>query len=591
MQRRTSTRSFLFAAGFAAVALIFGGCDWTMYGYDPSHGGSSPDSAMNSANVSTLQPLYTVPAQSDPLTPGQFGPPVESGGLVYAGATNAGDASGVLEVFDANGGTNCAGSPNQCSPLWTGPMGPNAADPGGGSAPAVANGVVYIASTESGNSTIPPTLYAFDANGSTNCSGAPKVCQPLWTAPLSTGDIHVESPNVSNGVVYVSGYQSPGPPPNGPTGTVQAFDANGVTNCSGAPKVCQPLWTTADNIGYSAPAVANGTLYATGEDTLDAYSANGSTNCSGAPKACAPLWTATLGTTFVSTVSPIVSGAVVYAESGEGTLEAFSANGTTNCAGTPTTCAPLWTAPGTGLEAVANGMVYGENNDRLAALDASGVTNCSGSPKVCTPLWSYSPGTPIGVSVANGLVFYGSSSCVSACPYPTNPGFKVGAYDAKGVSHCSGTPKVCAPLWTALTASPVSGSPAIANGKVYVGLASGNTFNDGTEQPMAIEGFLDAWVLPAPTTTVISPSNGTTVSGTQGLDALASTGVTQVQYEITGGTLNHSVIATATATIYGWTASWKTTTTPNGVYTLQSVASYGGEVTGTSAPTTIRVAN
>ena len=591
MRRRISTRRLLFAAGFGAVALIFGGCDWTMYGFDASHAGSSPDSAMNSANVSTVQPLFTVPGQSDEFVPGQFGPPVVSNGLVYAGASNAGDASGDLEVFDANGATGCSGSPNQCAPLWTGPTGPIAAGLGDGSSPAVVNGVAYIASTESVNSTIPPTLYAFDANGITNCSGTPKVCQPLWTAPLSAGDIHVESPNVSNGVVYVSGYQSPGPPPNGPTGTVQAFDANGVTNCSGTPKVCQPLWTTADNIGYSAPAVANGILYAVGEDTLDAYSANGTTNCSGTPTTCTPLWRATLGTTSASTVSPIVSGAVVYGESGEGNLEAFSATGTTNSAGTPTSCSPLWTATGTGLDAVANGILYGANNNRLAAFDANGVTNCAGIPKVCTPLWSYSLSTPVGVSVANGLVFYGSSSSATTCSSSSNPGFNTEAFDAKGVSHCAGTPKLCSPLWTGLTTSPVAGPPAIANGKIYVGEGSWVNFNENTKVSTTIEGFLDAWVIPPPTTTVVAPSNGTTVSGTWSLDALASPGVTQVQYEITGGSLNHSVIATGTAKIFGWMANWNTTTTPNGVYTLQSVASYGGEVTGTSAPISITVAN
>ena len=67
------------------------------------------------------------------------------------------------------------------------------------------------------------------------------------------------------------------------------------------------------------------------------------------------------------------------------------------------------------------------------------------------------------------------------------------------------------------------------------------------------------WVLPVqvasaqpPSTAVIIPSNNATVSGTsQVLDALASSGATQVQYEITGGTLTESVIATATPTYYG----------------------------------------
>ena len=572
----------------AVAALAFGGCDWTMFGYDATHAGSSPDTAMNSANVSTVQPLFTVPAQSDPIIPGQFGPPAESNGVVYAASTSAGAKSGNLEAFDANGATNCSGSPNQCSPLWTGPTGPNAAGPGGGGAPAVANGVVYVASTESTASAIPPTLYAFDASGTINCSGTPKVCQPLWTAPLSTGDIHVESPTVTDGVVYVSGYQSPGGiPPQGPTGTVQAFDAAGVTNCSGSPKVCQPLWTTAANIGYSAPAVVKGVLYAIGEDTLDAYSANGTTNCSGTPTVCQPLWTATLDTSpnYVSTVSPSVSGGVVYAQSANGNLEAFDANGVTHCSGTPTTCTPLWTASGYGPLAVANGIIYAYTSsaNELSAFDANGVTNCSGAPTVCRPLWSYSLAGPVGVSVANGLVFYASSFCATACS--SDPGFDFEAFDASGTTNCSGTPKVCQPLWTGLAASSPEGSPAIANGKLYLGegswIYSSNSY----------AGELQAWVLPPPTTNVVIPSNNATLSGTQLLDAFASSGVTQVQYELTGGTYSHTVIATGNPTYYGWLANWKTTTVPNGVYTLQSVASYGGEVSGTSAGITITVSN
>jgi hypothetical protein len=94
-----------------------------------------------------------------------------------------------------------------------------------------------------------------------------------------------------------------------------------------------------------------------------------------------------------------------------------------------------------------------------------------------------------------------------------------------------------------------------------------------------------------PSTFVGIPSNNATVFGTsQVLDAGASSGVTQVQYEISGGTLTDSVIATATPTIYGWLAKWNTTTVANGTYTLQSVATSNG-VSGTSAPVTISVNN
>ena len=94
-----------------------------------------------------------------------------------------------------------------------------------------------------------------------------------------------------------------------------------------------------------------------------------------------------------------------------------------------------------------------------------------------------------------------------------------------------------------------------------------------------------------PSTFVSIPSNNATVSGTsQVLDAGASSGVTQVQYEISGGTLTDSVIATATPTIYGWLAKWNTTAVANGTYNLQSVATTNG-VSGTSAPVTISVNN
>ncbi len=591
MRRRDRSRKLLGVAAVAIAAVVFSSCDWTMYGFDAGHTGWSFDKAMNDANVSTVQPLFSVPGQSDPIDPGEFGPPVESDGVVYVGSTSAGGHTGSLEAFDANGVTNCSGTPNQCSPLWTASTGPNANAPGNGTAPAEANGVVYVVSAMATPPNL-PMLFAFDANGSANCSGTPKVCQPLWTAPVSTQDAIVESPNVSNGMVYVSGYEAPGGiPPQGPIGLIQAFDANGVTNCSGTPKVCKPIWSTASDIGYSPPAVANSVLYAIGADTLDAFSADGSTNCSGTPKVCQPLWMAPLDTTppYISTASPVVSGGVVYAESASGHLEAFSANGSTNCSGTPTTCTPLWTATG-GLDAVANGIVYGAtaSNNALSAFDATGNTNCSGTPTVCQPLWSYSLAGPVGpVSVANGLVFYGSHSCAAACD--TNPGFDFEAFDASGVTNCSGTPKVCQPLWTAVTPSAPEGSPAIATGKLYLGEAAWPMYQ-GPYAP----GELQAWVLPPPSTNVFTPADNVTVSGTQQLlGAFASSGVTHVQFEISGGpsNLDHSMIGTANRTEYGWLDKWDTTTVRNGTYTLQSVASYGGEVNGTSSGITITVSN
>ena len=74
------------------------------------------------------------------------------------------------------------------------------------------------------------------------------------------------------------------------------------------------------------------------------------------------------------------------------------------------------------------------------------------------------------------------------------------------------------------------------------------------------------------------------------LDASASAGVTQVQFELSQGTVSDGVIATATPTIYGWIALWDSTTKPSGTYTLQSVATSGGS-SGTSPGISITVNN
>jgi uncharacterized protein YjbI with pentapeptide repeats len=95
---------------------------------------------------------------------------------------------------------------------------------------------------------------------------------------------------------------------------------------------------------------------------------------------------------------------------------------------------------------------------------------------------------------------------------------------------------------------------------------------------------------PPPTTAVLIPSNGATQSGTAALlDASASANVTGVTYELTGGTLTNQVIATGTPTLYGWLAQWNTTSVPNGTYDLNTVASYAGGVSGTSAPISVTV--
>jgi outer membrane protein assembly factor BamB len=121
----------------------------------------------------------------------------------------------------------------------------------------------------------------------------------------------------------------------------------------------------------------------------------------------------------------------------------------------------------TSSPAVAAGVVYiGSVDKKLYAFDAAGNTNCSGSPKTCAPLWTAATGGEIDSSpaVVNGTVYVSSTDGI------------LYAFDAAGNTSCSGAPKTCAPLWTAPTGSFIASSPAVIGGVVYVGSATHNLY-------------------------------------------------------------------------------------------------------------------
>jgi len=423
-----------------------------MYGYGASHTRYNPtEKTIGVGNVANLQTIWTgVINPGGPTGNLFFSSPSVANGVAYVGSVDH-----KLYAFDATGATGCSGTPKACVPLWT-------ATTGGilQSSPAVVNGVVYVASDDS-------KMYAFDAAGVTKCSGSPKTCAPLWTA--TTGGSISSSPAVVNGVVYVGSNDS----------KLRAFDAAGVTNCSGTPKTCSPMWvgSTGGIIGH-APAVANGVVYASNDTKLYAFDAAGTMNCAGTPKTCAPLWTATTGD-FTS--SPSVVNGLVYVGTRASTginalgVYAFDAAGTTNCAGIPKTCSPVWsgiTGSSVGSTssspAVANGVVYVARDDgKMYAFDAAGGPNCFGI--WCPPLWRTTTGTTgttgglmlSSPTVANGLVYVGSQDS------------KVYAFDAAGTTGCAGATKTCTPLWSATTGGAVLSSPTVANGVVYVGSDDG----------------------------------------------------------------------------------------------------------------------
>jgi PQQ-like domain len=290
------------------------------------------------------------------------------------------------------------------------------------------------------------------------------------------------APLVANGVLYVA------------TNELYAFDATGSTNCSAAPTTCTPLWT-APAANIHSLAIANGRVFVSDGEGIQAYDAAGSENCSGTPKVCAPLWATS---TNIATGpgfspgpgSPVVANGVLYVPGygdgmapsvGGSSVAAFDVAGTTDCKGTPTICVPMWTTTGLpvssgngGSPSIANGVLYIANGATLQAFDAAGSTGCSGTPKVCAPLWTGSmSGNEVNSAapaVANGIV------------YVDNPLSGLYAFDATGTTNCSATAtgKTCAPLWNAPSVKGSGGAPAVANGVVYYVGSGGLTAFDAT---------------------------------------------------------------------------------------------------------------
>ena len=95
-----------------------------------------------------------------------------------------------------------------------------------------------------------------------------------------------------------------------------------------------------------------------------------------------------------------------------------------------------------------------------------------------------------------------------------------------------------------------------------------------------------------PSTNVIIPSSGVSVSGSQVLlDATASSGVTGVQFALSRSGPSNAVIVTATPTLFGWLATFNSTTVPNGTYSLQSLATDSAGDSASSPSISITVSN
>ena len=120
-------------------------------------------------------------------------------------------------------------------------------------------------------------------------------------------------------------------------GGLEAYDANGASNCRGTPTVCTLQWT-GSGPSQQAPVVGNGFEFVA---IVNAQL--------GAEECRDPVWLSPVD------AKPDAIGGSVVSGSGGGEVTAFDVNG---CGSeTVVQCPPLWSTPGTDA-IIANGTVY-----------------------------------------------------------------------------------------------------------------------------------------------------------------------------------------------------------------------------------------
>lgn len=144
----------------------------------------------------------------------------------------------------------------------------------------------------------------------------------------------------------------------------------------------------------------------------------------------------------------------------------FAVDGGPDCSGTPRLCQPIavQATPGFAMEGATRDHVFG----LLFTAGASGTEfhivwhdrSCHGCQPVATSAGVGIPSPTDTLGVAGGVVFVHGEHAIHA-------------FDEKATKGCSGTPKVCAPLWSAPLGNYQGGGPRIYGGRVYTGTVDG----------------------------------------------------------------------------------------------------------------------
>ena len=393
------------ATVIAPAAALAAAGDWAQFRESQTH-------QAHNTNETVLSDI-TVPSLGLAWT-GATGGVVNSSPAVANGVVYVGSTDGKLYAFAVGCGTGGVA----CTPLWSSTA-VGAID----SSPAVANGVVYVGSADG-------KLYAF----AVGCATGGGTCSPVWTS-ATLGAIH-SSPSVDSGVIYVGSDDH----------SLYAF----AVGCATGGATCSPVWSGATKGAIaSSPAVASGVVYVGSDDhSLYAFAVG----CATGGLSCTPLWTAVTGGAVHA--SPSVLTGVVYVGSLDGNLYAYDAAGVTGCSGG--ICTPIWVATTGGpiysSPSVGDGRVWtGSDDGKVYAFRV----NCNTAGGPCTPQWTGDVGHAIRSSSASAhdVLYFGASDG------------KIYAFDA----DCGTGGAACSPAWSATIGADVQSSPAVSDGAIYVG--------------------------------------------------------------------------------------------------------------------------
>jgi len=295
--------------------------------------------------------------------------------------------------------------------------------------PVVSNGIVYIACanyTDSLDITYGAEVFIYAINAKNGAE--------VWRATLGNVS-YPPTPAVANGAVFIGSSD----------GNVYALNAvNG-----------DKLWVySTEGAVYSPPAVVNGVVYVGSNDTVYALNANTGAKLWGYKTSGSISSSPAVdnGIVYVSNSGHLISNRTYSTEAGATELEsvyhgevyALWAN-TGKKYWNYTTGGQIWSSP-----AIVNGIVYVGSNDHNIYALANG-----------NKLWNYTTGGSVVSSpaVVNGVVYVGSDD-----------------WNYYAINSATGTR-----LWSYIIGNTTNGctsgsSPAVANGVVYITAGNGDLY-------------------------------------------------------------------------------------------------------------------